>query len=205
MISFVYFDVGGVLAIDFSGNDGFTQLGKEMGVPEGHMGEFMQLFIDEERACCTTDPIDMLLPHLEKTFGITIPQSYSLLDGFVRHFHRNDSIWPVVEYAKSKARVGTLTNMYVNMFRELEAKHVIETVAWDVMVDSTKVGYIKPDKEIFLLAQEKAGVPAGEILFVENSQKHIDAARELGWQTFLYDPKHPEASSEALLDYLKNA
>ena len=64
MISFVYFDVGGVLAIDFSGNDGFTQLGKEMGVPEGHMGEFMQLFIDEERACCTTDPIDMLLPHL---------------------------------------------------------------------------------------------------------------------------------------------
>jgi FMN phosphatase YigB (HAD superfamily) len=37
-----------------------------------------------------------------------------------------------------------------------------------------------------------------EILFVENTKTHIDTARDVGWQTFLYDPTQVEESNEAL-------
>ena len=38
-----------------------------------------------------------------------------------------------------------------------------------------------------------------EILFIDNSQKHLDSAKQLGWQTFLYDPSDTKKSSEELI------
>jgi len=51
------------------------------------------------------------------------------------------------------------------------------------------------------LGEEKAGVSGKQILFVENSAKHVDAAKNFGWLTFLYDSKDPVKSSQDLLSY----
>lgn len=38
-----------------------------------------------------------------------------------------------------------------------------------------------------------------EILFIDNSQKHLVGVKQFGWQIFLYDPTDTKKSSEELL------
>ena len=126
--------------------------------------------------------------------------NYSLLhDGFVNRFEINKSIWPVINKIKSICKVGLLTNMYVNMYEAIKDRGIFPSVLWDVVIDSSKVGLEKPNKEIFIYAQQKAGCNGNEILFVENSIEYINVASSLGWHAFLYDSAHPNESSRKLL------
>ncbi|MEN8252939.1 MAG: HAD-IA family hydrolase [Patescibacteria group bacterium] len=61
----------------------------------------------------------------------------------------------------------------------------------------------KPEEKIYELAEKLAQVKPEEIFFVENSQEHVQAAKNRGWQTFLYDPQKPEASMRELQNILE--
>ena len=47
-----------------------------------------------------------------------------------------------------------------------------------------------------------AGVDPGNILLVENTTEHVDEAKKMGWQTFLYDPSDVAGSNRGLKDKL---
>jgi len=53
-----------------------------------------------------------------------------------------------------------------------------------------------------MVAETQAGVVPEQILFVENSPMHIDAARARGWQTLLYDPVDADSSNDHLVSRL---
>ena len=72
-----------------------------------------------------------------------------------------------------------------------------------MIIDSSVEKVQKPYKPIYELAQKKSGFEANEILFIDNSQKNIDTARELGWQTFLYDSSNHQGSCQKLSHYIK--
>ncbi len=88
--------------------------------------------------------------------------------------------------------------MYPRMFNVLIKKGSIPHFEWDVIIDSSVVGYQKPDRKIFEIAQELVKAKREEILFVENSIEHVKAAKDFGWQTFLYDSSNPFESSKKL-------
>jgi len=85
------------------------------------------------------------------------------------------------------------------MFDKIIKRKLLPPVNWNVVIDSSVVGYQKPDRQIFEIAEQKANAKKSEILFVENSPEHISEASEFGWQTFLYDPVHAQDSSQKLL------
>ena len=125
-----------------------------------------------------------------------------MLSDFVNRFESNPSIWPVIEEIKKTCQVGLLTNAYPRMLTEIQRRGILSPIAWDVIIDSSVVGFQKPDRQIFEIAQEKAKINLKEILFVENSPEHVRAAQIFGWQTFLYDSLHPHQSSQKLLNYI---
>ena len=91
-------------------------------------------------------------------------------------------------------------DQYVSgMFKSIK-DHGILPKWWDIIIDSSLVGLQKPEPKIFELAQKLADVRGEEILFVENTQE-ILMPQTFGWQTFLYDPAHPESSSSNLLAF----
>ncbi len=53
---------------------------------------------------------------------------------------------------------------------------------------SSRMKLLKPSPEIFARAQAEIGVPAADILFVDDSQRNVDAALAAGWQAVLYEP-----------------
>lgn len=204
MISFVYLDVGGVAQLDLTDTPKkWADLRAELGIMPSQKAAFEEFWRLHEPEIATTRDVQTLVPILNHEFGLHIPDSYSLLDAFVRRFEPNPSIRPVVDVMKAALPVGLLTNMYVGMFAAIQKRGILPNVQWDVVVDSTVERCQKPDAKIFEIAEAKAGVPCKDILFVENGAGHVAAAKALGWQTFLYDPSKPEQSSKDLLAFFQ--
>lgn len=196
MISFVYFDLGGVVEKDFSASNKGDELREELGILPS--SEYEQFWKDVEPKICTTETVDSLLPTLKEKFGAKIPENYSLLNAFVRRFEKNESIWPVIEKMHRTTKIGLLTMMYPGMRLEIEKSGILPNIQWDIIIDSSEVGLVKSDSKMFIVAQEKAGVVGNEILYIENSKKYLPIAKELGWQTFFYDSINYEKSSQDL-------
>lgn len=201
MIKFVYFDVGGVVIKDFSATDKWKKLQYTIGVRPHNEKKFQEVWALHRNKICIDYNVDEMIPELNREVGLSISNDYSLLQGFVDSFEKNESIWPVIETIKKQAKIGLLTNMYVKMFKEIQNKGILPPVQWNVVIDSSIVKFQKPDNALFTLAQKKAGVAGNEILFIDNQEKHVNAAKECGWNTFLYDSSDYEKSSKKLQEY----
>ena len=59
---------------------------------------------------------------------------------------------------------------------------------FDGIVTSFEAKSIKPDAKIFHTVVEKLGINPEETLFLDDSQKNLDAAAELGFKTLLVTP-----------------
>lgn len=200
MISFVYFDVGGVAILDFSGTNKWNELKNGLKIPKEQDQAFDKFFTEYE-ADCTDRDIDSLIPIIKTRFGASIPKNYSMLTDFVTRFEKNPLLWPVIKKVKEKCRIGLLTDMYPRMLQAIRNYNLLPPVDWDVIIDSSVVKYQKPNKKIFEIAEKEARVNKHEILFIDNTIKNIQAALNFGWQTFLYDSTNPEESSHNLLNY----
>jgi FMN phosphatase YigB (HAD superfamily) len=88
--------------------------------------------------------------------------------------------------------------MYPGMLELIKLKGLLPDVDWDIVVDSSIEGVRKPQEKIFELSEQRAKVRSEQILFIENTQRHIDAAKQRGWNTFLYDPGSLEKSNKDL-------
>jgi len=198
-ISFVYFDVGGVVIRDFSKTDKWAQLKEGMGIPGVRYGEFDEVWKREEKSVCRGErSVGELVPILVKTFGIRVPDGYSLLADFVDRFEPNPGIWPVIEGIHKKARIGLLTNMYPGMLDRIRERGILPPEQWDAVMDSSVEKCAKPEPRFFELAEERSGTRGADILFVENTPRHIEEAKRHGWQTYLYDPGDTAKSNAGL-------
>jgi FMN phosphatase YigB (HAD superfamily) len=202
MIKFIYFDVGGVVISDFSGNDGWKQLKAELGVTPAMDAEFVKIWRPYEQEVVLGRDLEAFLPILREKFNLNIPDDYSLLSGFVSRFEANKSIWPIVDKAKRKNRVGLLTNMYAGMLTKIEEKGILPKTEWDVVIDSSIEMLKKPDKKLFELAEQMSQANGPEILFIDNTIDHITAAKFYGWQTYYYDASNHQESCRILEKYL---
>ncbi len=198
MISFVYFDVGGVCILDFSGTNKWKDMQRDLGVTVANQALFETVWKRTRDHICIDRDVDSLLPMFTTEIGLEFPQKYSMLDDFVNRFESNPSIWLVIEKIRKVSRIGLLTNMYPRLFDAIQKRGILPPISWDVVIDSSVVKYQKPDKHIFEIAERQAKTSKESILFVENNVEHIRAAQNFGWQTFLYDPVHPKESSQKL-------
>jgi len=148
---------------------------------------------------CTTDELNVQTLN-QVNDSISLPDNYSLLiDGFVKRFEKNLDIRPVIEIAKSKYKIGLLKNMYPNMLGEIKKAGLLPNIEFNQIIDSSVEKVQKPYKQIYKLAEKRCEFKGNEILFIDNSQKHLDSAKEFGWQTFLYDPADTKESSDKLM------
>jgi len=204
MISFVYFDIGGVLIKDFGSSEGWTKLKKDIGLKEEFSKEFDDLYSMYEQAeLCLNRDIDTLIPIFTDKFGINFPAGYSLMQDMVNRFEINDSIWPLVFKLKEKVKLGLLTNICPRMLDAYFKRGIMPPIKWDAIIDSSVVGYQKPDVEIYKIAEEKSKTKKEEILFIDDIQKNIDAAADFGWQTILYDRNDTEKSNKLIYSMCK--
>ncbi len=66
-------------------------------------------------------------------------------------------------------------------------KRVVPNINYDAIVSSYEVGYRKPEKEIYEIAEEKAKVSPDNILFIDDMPEFVQGAKRQGWQTKWFD------------------
>jgi len=137
MISFIYFDVGGVVINDCKGNDKWEKMKRDLGIKPEDDKEFDEFYDKYEKDVCLGKDIDTIIPLIEKKFHIVFPVSYSMLADFINRFEKNIYIQPVIDRIKQDCLIGLLTNMYPKMFSMMTKKGIMPEANWDVVIDSS--------------------------------------------------------------------
>ncbi len=203
-ISFVYFDVGGVVLLDYSGTHKWEEMKAGLGVTPTTNAQFENIWDSKHDLICLDYDVEQYVPQFRR-LGLPVPTNYSMVKDFVDRYDPNPTIWSLIDNLKKKVKVGLLTNMYPKLLSTIYSRgDLLLRSDWDITIDSSVVKAQKPDIKIYLIAQEQAGVSGSEILFIDNQQRHLDGAKQLGWQTFLYDSKDYEKSSQELAKFLES-
>jgi FMN phosphatase YigB (HAD superfamily) len=100
----------------------------------------------------------------------------------------------LVEWAAKNYRVGLLTNIMPGFLDAMRVRKLIPDVPYDAVVDSSQVGAIKPEREIYQIAAERAHVKPEEILLVDDSRANLMAAERCGWHVLWFDDYRPKES-----------
>ncbi|MFW5703065.1 MAG: HAD family hydrolase [Candidatus Dojkabacteria bacterium] len=202
-LKFIYFDVGGVLIQDFSGREGvWEELFTNLGIKEEKWGKFKEFLFSNEHRAAKGLEVSKLINEAEEELGVRISDDVDVISEFVSLFERNESIWRVVEQAKASSKIGMLTAQFVGMLDQIIAAGLIpEEIDWDTIVDSSVVGFTKPETQIYEIAEQQAGVEPESILFIDNKPELLEIPNQRGWKTFRYDPAEMEESTKELEVY----
>lgn len=197
-VSFVYFDVNGCLVRFYQRAS--AQVAADHGLaPE--LVEMAYLHYNDE-VCRGTMTMTDFNAAVAARLGITsldwakyyIAAAEPLLD-----MHKT-LIWAAEHY-----RIGLLTNMMPGLLDELLKLGKVPSLPYDAIVDSSTIGMIKPDPQIFSYAAEQAGVPVDEILFIDDTQGNLVAAEKHGFRVVWFDYSRPEESAEHVREVLELA
>lgn len=82
-------------------------------------------------------------------------------------------------------RLYFLSNMPEVYARHLERSHRFLD-AFEAGVISARVGYVKPEPQMFALAQERFDARPAELLFFDDILDNVHAARAAGWQALQF-------------------
>ncbi len=86
-----------------------------------------------------------------------------------------------------KAPAGLFTNAWETLLDHAFNQGLVPKYEYATILDSSSVGYVKPEPEIYEIAEKACGYCGSDILFVDDTIVNIEAANKRGWQTLLVD------------------
>jgi FMN phosphatase YigB (HAD superfamily)/DNA-binding XRE family transcriptional regulator len=184
-VRFVFFDINGCLVHFF--HPAFMRLSEETGVSVDAIETTFWLFNDE--VCRGAMPMDEFNRRFAERLGIP---SLDWEAYYLDNIQPIEGMDELVHWAAEHYRIGLLTNIMPGFILAMRARGLIPDVQYDIVIDSSEVGAIKPEPKIFEIAAERAGVPTHEILLIDDSRPNLMTADKLGWHVLWADDYHPE-------------
>lgn len=195
-ISFLYLDINGCLVQFF--HSAFTKLSAETGVSSEVVESTFWHYND---AVCRGEMTLADFNHeLAKKFGL------KSIDWM--HYYM-DAVQPIKEthevliWASKHFRVGLLSNIMPGFIDVMIQNGLLPNIKYDAIVDSSEVGAIKPETDVYKIAEGEAQVPADEILFVDDSRTNLMAAEHMGWRVMWFDDYRPAESASKIRSALE--
>lgn len=184
-VRFVYFDINGCLVHFF--HRAFMRLAEETGVSADVIETAFWMYNDE--VCRGQMPMEVFNRLCAERFGIESMDWEAYYLDAVEPVHGMDEL---VRWAAEYYRIGLLSNIMPGFILALRARGLLPDIDYDVIIDSSEVGAIKPEQDIFTIATERSGVKPSEILFIDDSRPNIMVADKLGWHVLWCDDYHPD-------------
>lgn len=186
--SFIYFDVNGCLVRFYQG--AFAKLSEETGIsPDQIETAFWHLNDATCRGELTIDDFNhRFSERLNLIHTIDWAQYYLAAVEPIPEMHA------LLEWAYENYRVGILSNTMPTLLQAMKQRDLIPNLPYDVLIDSSEVGCIKPEERIYQIASERAACNPADILFIDDSRGNLMAAENFGWHTVSFDGYHTEES-----------
>jgi putative hydrolase of the HAD superfamily len=81
-------------------------------------------------------------------------------------------------------------------------RELLPNIAYDAIIDSSEVGFIKPEAEIYEAAQTMIGCKPEELMLIDDSRPNLMAAERLGWHVLWFDDYRPEEGAKRVREVL---
>lgn len=195
-VEFIYFDINGCL-IHFY-HRAFSAIAEKTAVPSDIIETTFWHYNDLVcRGDMSLDEFNNILSEKLKIKSLDWAEYYL------------DAVEPVNEaietlkWAAGNYRVGLLSNIMPGLIDRLINGGILPDIQYDAIIDSSKTGRIKPEAEIFEIAQKSSGVKNEEILFIDDSRANVMAADKLGWHVIWFDDAHPEEACDRIRQTLQ--
>lgn len=133
----------------------------------------------------TVQPPDLAQRIATRT-GLTADEARAVIEAVPAELQPlPDSVALLQRLRAAGRRTFYLSNMPAPYADHLEATHDFVR-GFEAGVFSARVGFNKPEPEIFVLAEQRFGVPAQSLLFLDDHAPNIAAAQAAGWQALLF-------------------
>jgi len=186
-VKFVYFDVNGVLVRFFQ--RAFTEVARVAGKPADIVETLFWRHND------TVNKGHMSLrefnARLAKELGL---EGFDWQKYYLHNAEPMPEIDKLVRWTSTHYEVGLISNSMPGAINALKDSGKIPDVSYTAIVDSTKVGAIKPEPRIYEVAEQLAAVKSREILLVDDSRANLTAADHKGWHVLWFNDFHPSES-----------
>lgn len=197
-IRFVYFDINGCLVRFY--HRAFTRLAEVTGSPADIIETTFWHYNDE--VCRGDMSMDDFNHAFADALGI---ERINWIDYYLDAVDPIDDMHELVAWAGKHYRIGLLTNIMPGFVDAMRSRGMLPDVSYDVIVDSSAVGSIKPEARIYEIATQKAGCAPSEILLVDDARTNLMAAEKQGWHVLWFDDYRPDESIARIRDSLKFA
>lgn len=190
-IKFIYFDIGGVM---LDSSQYFKTATKKFGIP---LDEFIKLWLGDNSADEMTRgkiSSEDFWKQAIKKFKINSAENFNFIESWISDYHPRKEVHELAKKLSKKYKIGLLSNIYNGMMPRLIKLGIVADIKYSTIVLSNETGLRKPEKEIYKLATNLAGVKVGEILLVDDRKDFVKAAQDYGWQTFWFDEKNVNGS-----------
>jgi FMN phosphatase YigB (HAD superfamily)/DNA-binding XRE family transcriptional regulator len=186
-VKFAYFDINGCLVRFY--HRAFTRLAEETGAPPDLIETTFWHYND---AVCRGE---LSMPEFNRLFAerLGVP-SLDWQEYYLAAIDPIKEMRDTVTWAAESYRVGLLSNIMPGLIDVMLQQEVLPALPYAAIVDSSKVGAIKPEPKMYEIAQEQAGCLPEEILLVDDSRANIMAAERAGWKVLWFDDYRPEES-----------
>ena len=197
-VSFVYFDINGCLVRFY--HRAFTAIAKDTNLSPDAIETAFWRYND---AICTGQ---MSIPD----FNVAFAQDLGLSSIDWQSYYL-DAVDPITEmhelvcWAAQHYRVGLMSNIGTGFINDMKSTGLLPDIAYDAIVDSSQVGLIKPDPKIYEAAEALAGVPASEILLIDDTRGNLMPAQKAGWHVMWFNDYDSIDSTERVRAALEPA
>jgi len=177
----IFFDWGGVIAND-PGDEFLGQLLRDLGATEARVQEIFETYMKRFMRGEVSEA--EYWQALRSKYGLSIHDSIS--DEFKkwRGLIANDDILALAKEAKDRDfNIAILSNVIEPTYNVIDQAGYYDL--FDEIVASCKVGYVKPEEEIYTIALDRFGVTAQESIFIDDKQYCLDPAARMGFKTIL--------------------
>lgn len=178
MIKTFLFDYGGVMNTLPADGNVSNRLSKITGLDkESAFSLIKELWVPFSKGSITEE---VLWEDVEKKFGKAIPKTMRDIWNKWEDVKPSKTMIDLINSLRNKGyTVGLVSNSFPPTAHDIR-KHGGYDM-FDFTVISCEVGYVKPEKEIFLYALHKAGdVKSHEVVFIDDQKRCIEGAEQIG-------------------------
>ncbi len=142
--------------------------------------------------------------------GRLVGEDWTRMDQFVQRARgaepatviRPEAVAAVAAAQAAGCRLAVLSNE-LDLFYGADFRRRLPLLErFDVIVDATHTGILKPDPRAYAAVVQALGVPAADCVFVDDQPRNVDGARRAGMQTVAFDVTAPATSYREALRLL---
>lgn len=186
-VRFVYFDVNGCLIRFYQ--RAFSQIALKYDIPSDVVETAFWHYNDAAcRGEFTSSDFNIALA---KRIGIP---SLDWAEYYLAAAEKIGEMHDLVLWTAEYYKIGLLTNIMPGLLAGLKDLDKVPSIHYDVTVDSSEIGLIKPEAGIYEVAEDRAGVQPSEILFIDDTKANLTAAEARGWHVIWFDYGRPAES-----------